>query len=117
MISVVDSKTDYAALARDIKTWGVEFGFQLAVHRGVGDRDQFGQGGALQGGAIRPGVGPEVDVADADAVVEAAGKALSETALEKVMVSKQTLGQLGMADQPETQWQELWPKTAQTQRH
>ncbi len=54
---------------------------------------------------------------DADAVVEAAGKALSETALEKVMVSKQTLGQLGLNDQPETQWQELWPKTAQTQRH
>ena len=54
---------------------------------------------------------------DSEAVVEAAGKALSETALEKVMVSKQTLGQLGMTDQPETQWQDLWPKTSQTQRH
>lgn len=54
---------------------------------------------------------------DAEAVVEAAGKVLSETALEKVMVSKQTLSQLGMTDQSETQWQELWPKTVQTQRH
>ncbi len=54
---------------------------------------------------------------DADAVVEAAGKALSETALEKVMVSKQTLTQLGVTDQAETQWQDLWPKTSQTQRH
>lgn len=54
---------------------------------------------------------------DSDAVVEAAGKVLSETALEKVMVSKQTLAQLGLQDQPETQWQDLWPKTSQTQRH
>ena len=54
---------------------------------------------------------------DAEAVVEAAGKALSETALEKVMVSKQTLSQIGVADNTETQWQELWPKTSQTQRH
>lgn len=54
---------------------------------------------------------------DAEAVVEAAGKALSETALEKVMVSKQTLSQIGVADQTETQWQDLWPKTSQTQRH
>jgi len=46
---------------------------------------------------------------DADAVVEACGKALSETALEQVKVSTKALDNLNQP-QATTHWKELWPK-------
>ncbi|MBX9765687.1 MAG: pyruvate dehydrogenase [Bdellovibrionales bacterium] len=51
---------------------------------------------------------------DADAIVEACGRVLSETALEKIQVSRRALGE---ADQAATaastpSWRELWPDVA-----
>ena len=53
---------------------------------------------------------------DADSVVEAAGKVLSETALESVQLSPRLLQALGMQQQQpaSTQnWRDLWPEVAQ----
>jgi pyruvate dehydrogenase E1 component len=53
---------------------------------------------------------------DAASVVEAAGKALSQTALESVQVSPRILQALGMQpqqQQSQTNWRELWPEMAQ----
>lgn len=54
---------------------------------------------------------------DSEAVVEACGKVLSETALERVIVSKNNLQQAQSQISENTQWSELWPNTNQTQRH
>lgn len=62
---------------------------------------------------------------DAEAVIEAAGKVLSETALEKVIVSKQILeetAQVVSADQDKNSterphWTELWPTKNQSHKH
>lgn len=48
---------------------------------------------------------------DAASVVEAAGKVLAETALEKVQVHSQTLSASVEQSQGQQQWQELWPRT------
>lgn len=53
---------------------------------------------------------------DAASVVEAAGKALSQTALESVQLSPRMLQALGMQQQQPTQqqnWRDLWPEMAQ----
>lgn len=57
---------------------------------------------------------------DAEAVVEACGKVLSETALEKVIVNKQTMEETAQASQAGEQrphWTELWPSKTQNQKH
>ncbi|MGE3759921.1 MAG: pyruvate dehydrogenase, partial [Pseudobdellovibrionaceae bacterium] len=53
---------------------------------------------------------------DAEAVMEAAGKALSETALEQIVVSEQALNEASQMDATASRWQDLWPvKTNGTQ--
>jgi pyruvate dehydrogenase E1 component len=53
---------------------------------------------------------------DAESVVEAVGKVLSETALEEVKVSQTTLGEtISQAPQP-AKWSDLWPTRPQS-RH
>jgi pyruvate dehydrogenase E1 component len=53
---------------------------------------------------------------DAESVVEAVGKVLSETALEEVRVSQTTLGEtIAQAPQP-AKWSDLWPTRPQS-RH
>ncbi|MBC7419107.1 MAG: pyruvate dehydrogenase [Bdellovibrio sp.] len=62
---------------------------------------------------------------DDEAVVEACGKALSETALEKVIVSKKSLDEVaqagysaeGQATQTNPHWTELWPTKNQSHKH
>jgi pyruvate dehydrogenase E1 component len=54
---------------------------------------------------------------DSESVVEACGKVLSETALERVIVSKNNLQHAQSQVSESTQWSDLWPKTNQTQRH
>lgn len=57
---------------------------------------------------------------DTEAVVEACGKVLSETALEKVIVNKQTMEETAQATQAGEQrphWTELWPSKTQNQKH
>ncbi|AZZ38379.1 pyruvate dehydrogenase [Bdellovibrio sp. qaytius] len=57
---------------------------------------------------------------DTEAVVEACGKVLSETALEKVIVNKQTMEETAQATQSGEQrphWTELWPSKTQNQKH
>lgn len=59
---------------------------------------------------------------DSEAVIEACGKVLSETALEKVIVSKNTLEQTSdtatQNQQQKPHWTELWPnKTTSTNKH
>jgi pyruvate dehydrogenase E1 component len=54
---------------------------------------------------------------DAESVVEACGKVLSETALERVIVNKSTLLQTQPQVSDSTNWSELWPKNNHTQRH
>ncbi|NUM57352.1 MAG: pyruvate dehydrogenase [Bdellovibrionaceae bacterium] len=54
---------------------------------------------------------------DSESIVEACGKVLSETALERVMVNKNILNQTQSQMAESTSWDELWPKTNQTQRH
>ena len=57
---------------------------------------------------------------DAEAVIEACGKVLSETALEKVIVSKSTLEQVNEASPEQAtgagkqHWTELWPTQSQS---
>ena len=58
---------------------------------------------------------------DDEAVVEACGKVLSETALEKVIVSKQSLDEIsaqeGAAATASPHWTELWPTRNQSHKH
>jgi pyruvate dehydrogenase E1 component len=58
---------------------------------------------------------------DAEAVVEACGKVLSETALEKVIVSKQSLDEANQSESahagPSPHWTELWPTKNQSHKH
>ena len=57
---------------------------------------------------------------DTEAVVEACGKVLSETALEKVIVNKQTMEETAQATSSGEQrphWTELWPSKTQNQKH
>lgn len=48
---------------------------------------------------------------DAESVVEACGKVLSETALEEVQVSRSLLESFGNYSSRPTSWRELWPQT------
>lgn len=52
---------------------------------------------------------------DAEAVVEACGQVLAETALESVQISQTVIGEvMEMAPQPAANWKDLWPtKTSQ----
>lgn len=57
---------------------------------------------------------------DAEAVIEACGKVLSETALEKVIVNKQTMEETAQAStsgEHRPHWTELWPSKTQNQKH
>lgn len=59
---------------------------------------------------------------DDEAVMEACGKVLSETALEKVIVTKKSLDELAQADTANAQaaaphWTELWPTKNQSHKH
>ncbi len=58
---------------------------------------------------------------DSEAVIEACGKVLSETALEKVIVSKVSLDQTTQAEVTTTgvapHWTELWPTKNQSHKH
>ncbi len=58
---------------------------------------------------------------DSEAVVEACGKVLSETALEKVIVTKRSLDEVAQSETTSTQssahWTELWPTKNQTHKH
>lgn len=57
---------------------------------------------------------------DAEAVIDAVGKVLSETALEKVIVQKTALDQVAEAHSENTQpphWTELWPTKNQNHKH
>ena len=57
---------------------------------------------------------------DAEAITEACGKALSETALEKVIVTKVSLEDVAQAESTlgnVPHWTELWPTKNQSQKH
>ncbi len=58
---------------------------------------------------------------DADAVIDACGKALSETALEKVIVTKTSLEETAHAEGSTVgtapHWTELWPTKNQSHKH
>ncbi|MBY0553160.1 pyruvate dehydrogenase [bacterium] len=58
---------------------------------------------------------------DAEAIMEATGKALSETALEKVIVTKNSLDEVVQSDSAQAQntphWTELWPAKNQNHKH
>lgn len=57
---------------------------------------------------------------DSEAVIDACGKVLSETALEKVIVTKQTFEQTAdstNAQQERPHWTELWPTKNQSHKH
>ncbi|MNT13736.1 hypothetical protein D3C72_1487170 [compost metagenome] len=54
---------------------------------------------------------------DAEAVVEACGKVLAETALEKVIVSENALGEAHQAETRSTHWTELWPAKTPVHKH
>jgi pyruvate dehydrogenase E1 component len=54
---------------------------------------------------------------DAEAVVEACGKVLSETALEKTLVSETALHETSQASQATTHWTELWPTAHGEHKH
>lgn len=58
---------------------------------------------------------------DAEAVVEACGKVLSETALEKVIVSRQSLDDVTANETAQAgqqpHWTELWPTKTQSLKH
>lgn len=54
---------------------------------------------------------------DAAAVVEACGKVLAETALEKVMVSENALGETHQAEGRTGHWTDLWPSKAPMHKH
>lgn len=48
---------------------------------------------------------------DSEAVIEAAGKVLSETALEPVYVSRRLLGEVAETTSKPESWRELWPES------
>lgn len=54
---------------------------------------------------------------DAESVVEACGKVLSETALEKTMVSEGVLSETQGASVTSSHWTELWPSRNPAQKH
>lgn len=54
---------------------------------------------------------------DAESVVEAAGKVLSETALEKVLVSENALQTTQEASSTQTHWTDLWPSRTGQNKH
>jgi pyruvate dehydrogenase E1 component len=54
---------------------------------------------------------------DAEAIVEACGKVLSETALEKVIVSESALGETHQAEGRTGHWSELWPAKNPVHKH
>ncbi len=56
---------------------------------------------------------------DAEAVVEACGKVLSETALEKVIVTQATFNEAALAESQQSRphWTELWPSKTQSNKH
>ncbi|WP_374034687.1 pyruvate dehydrogenase [Bdellovibrio bacteriovorus] len=54
---------------------------------------------------------------DDASIVEACGKVLSETALEKVMVSEQALGDANQASHKAAHWTDLWPSATHSQKH
>lgn len=54
---------------------------------------------------------------DAESVVEACGKVLAETALEKVIVSERALGEAQQTESRATHWTELWPAKTPVQKH
>ncbi len=58
---------------------------------------------------------------DDEAIMEACGKVLSETALEKVIVSKKSLDEVAQAETQSAQsnphWTELWPTKNQSHKH
>lgn len=59
---------------------------------------------------------------DDEAVIEACGKVLSETALEKVIVNKSALGEVTQSETESTHsaaphWTELWPTKNQSHKH
>ena len=54
---------------------------------------------------------------DADAVIEACGKVLSETALEQVIVSESSLNEIQVAEKDTTHWSQLWPSSHTQNKH
>ncbi|WII72235.1 pyruvate dehydrogenase [Bdellovibrio sp. 22V] len=54
---------------------------------------------------------------DAESVVEACGKVLAETALEKVIVSENALGEAHQAEGRAGHWTDLWPAKTPVQKH
>ena len=56
---------------------------------------------------------------DAEAVVEACGKVLSETALEKVIVTQAVYNETAQAESQQSRphWTELWPSKTQSNKH
>ncbi len=59
---------------------------------------------------------------DSEAVIEACGKVLSETALEKVIVRRQSLDEISQSETalttgPSQHWTELWPTKNQSHKH
>jgi len=56
---------------------------------------------------------------DFEAVIEACGKVLSETALEKVIINKSTIEETANASDNfnKPHWTELWPSKTQNQKH
>ena len=54
---------------------------------------------------------------DAEAVVEACGKVLAETALEKVIVTENALGETHQAEGRTAHWTDLWPAKTPVHKH
>lgn len=54
---------------------------------------------------------------DAESVVEACGKVLAETALEKVIVSENALGEAHQAEGRVGHWTDLWPAKTPVHKH
>lgn len=54
---------------------------------------------------------------DAESVVEACGKVLAETALEKVIVNEKTLEETQASAGQSAHWSELWPSRTSSQKH
>lgn len=54
---------------------------------------------------------------DAQSVVEACGKVLSETALEKVIVTESALGDVQQAEKHTGHWTDLWPSKTPVHKH
>ncbi len=54
---------------------------------------------------------------DSDAIIDACGKVLSETALEQVIVKEKALGEVASAEQATPHWSELWPTANAQNKH